>query len=49
MKVKRIVESPFRKYEVKKLPKDAEYVQHSVNSEEIYYSKLKQAYYIITE
>ncbi len=41
MKIKRIVESPFRKYEVKKLPKDAEYVQHSINSEEIYYSKLK--------
>ena len=49
MKIKRIVESPFRKYEVKRLPKDAEYIQQSINNEEIYYSKSKQAYYVITE
>lgn len=48
MKIKRIVENPFRRYEVKKLPKDAKYVQHSINDEEIYYSKLKQAYYVMT-
>lgn len=49
MKIKRIVENPFRKYEVKRLPKDAEYIQQSINNEEIYYSKSKQAYYVITE
>jgi len=47
MKILRIKEKPFHRYEVKKLPKDAEYVQHSINDEEIYYSKLKQAYYVI--
>jgi hypothetical protein len=49
MKIKRIIEKPFHRYEVKKLPKDAEYVQHSINDEEIYYSKAKQAYYVVTK
>jgi len=49
MVIKKIVENPFRKYPVKLLPKDAEYKQQSVNDEEIYYSKLKQAYYVIVK
>ena len=49
MKIKKIVENPFRKYEVKKLPSDIEYRQQSVNDEPIYYSKLKKAYYVVTQ
>lgn len=48
MKIKKIIEKPFRKYEVKKIPKDAEYRQQSVNDEPVYYSKLKKSYYVIT-
>lgn len=36
---------PYRKYTVKKLPKDAEYRQQSINDNEVYYSKIKQSYY----
>ena len=45
MKIKRIVESPFRKYTVKKLPKDAIYRQHNIDDNEVFYSKSKNAYY----
>lgn len=48
MVIKKIVEKPFGKYKVKKLPKDAEYKQQSVNDEDIYYSKSKQAYYVVS-
>jgi hypothetical protein len=47
MKIKKITENPFRKHEVTKLPKDAEYRQQSVDDNEIYYSKSKQAYYLV--
>jgi len=45
MLIKKIIEKPFRKYVVKNLPKDAEYIQHSVKDNEIYYSKSKNCYY----
>ena len=45
MKIKRIAESPFRKYTVKKLPKDATYQQHNIDDNEVFYSKSKNAYY----
>lgn len=49
MKILKIVESPFRKYIVKNLPKDAEYSQQSVDDNEIYYSKTKQCYYVVIQ
>lgn len=45
MIIKKIIQKPFGKYVVKNLPKDAEYTQHNVNNNEIYYSKSKQCYY----
>lgn len=47
MKILRINEKPFRKWEVKKLPEDATYIQHSINDNEVYYSKIKNCYYEI--
>mgnify|MGYP000844867408 CR=1 FL=1 len=47
MKILRINEKPFRKWEVKKLPEDAIYIQHSINDNEVYYSKIKNCYYEI--
>lgn len=49
MRIKKIIEKPFRKYEVKNLPKDAEYRQQSVNDNKIYFSKIKQCYYVVDE
>lgn len=49
MKILKIVENPFRRYEVKYLPKDAEYSQQSVDGNEIYYSKIKQCYYVVIQ
>jgi len=49
MKIKKITENPFRKHEVKNLPKDAEYRQQSVDDNKIYYSKTKQSYYVVIE
>jgi len=49
MKIKKIAQNPFRKYEVKNLPKDAEYKQQSVNGNKVYYSKIKQCYYEVIE
>ena len=43
----KISESPSRKYKVKNLPKDAKYNSQSVNGNEVYYSKSKNAYYEI--
>jgi len=45
MKILKIKENPFRKREVKKLPEDAIYIQHSINDNEVYYSKTKNCYY----
>ncbi len=47
MKIIKINENPFRKWEVKRLPKDAIYIQHNVNNNEVYYSKIKNCYYEI--
>lgn len=49
MKIKKIIENPFRRYEVKNLPKDAEYRQQSVDDNKIYYSKMKKCYYVVIE
>lgn len=49
MIIKKIVEEPFRKYSVKKLPKDAEERGYNINNEKLYYSKLKQSYYVVIE
>jgi len=49
MIIKKISQNPFRKHTVKNLPKDAEYRQQSINDNKIYYSKVKQCYYIIIE
>jgi len=49
MKIKKVIENPYKKYTVKHLPKDAEYRQQSVNDDEIYYSKSKQAYYVVSD
>jgi hypothetical protein len=47
MIIKKIVESPFRKYVVKNLPKDAKYRQYDVNGNEVYYSEIKKSYYVV--
>ncbi len=47
MKIKKITENPYHKHEVKNLPNDAEYRQQNVDDNEIYYSKSKQAYYVV--
>lgn len=49
MKIKKIVENPFRKYEVKNLPKDSKYMQDDVNGNMVYYSELKKSYYVVIE
>jgi len=49
MIIKRIKENPYRKYTVKHLPKDAEYIQDNVNGNRIYYSKIKQSYYVVVQ
>ena len=49
MKIKKVVQKPFRKYIVKNLPKDAEERGYSVNNDKLYYSKSKQSYYIVIE
>ncbi len=47
MKVLKIVDRPFRQYAVKNLPTDVAYTQQSVDGNEIYYSKVKNAYYVV--
>ncbi len=47
MKIMKVKEKPYRKYEVKNLPKDSEYRQHDVNNNEIYFSEAKQSYYVV--
>jgi hypothetical protein len=47
MKIIKVSQNPFRKHEVKNLPKDAEYRQQSINDNEVYYSETKQSYYEI--
>jgi len=49
MNIEKIIEKPWHKYKVKKLPKDAEYRQQSVNDDPIYYSKSKLAYYVVSK
>ena len=49
MNIKKIKENPYRKYSVKRLPNDVEYRQQSVTDEEIFYSKEKKAYYVISK
>jgi myo-inositol-hexaphosphate 3-phosphohydrolase len=49
MTIKRIRENPNRKYTVKHLPKDSKYIQNDINGNKIYYSKMKQGYYLVTE
>jgi hypothetical protein len=44
--IKKIIEKPFHKQVVKKLPIDAKYKQQDVNDNEIYYSELKKSYYV---
>jgi hypothetical protein len=36
---------PYRKYNVKNMPKDVEYRQQSINDNAVYYSKTKQSHY----
>jgi len=45
--IKKIIEKPFHKQFVKKLPIDAKYKQQDVNDNEIYYSELKNSYYVV--
>ena len=48
MKIKKINENPFRKHEVKKLPKDSKYIENAwSDGSPIYYSESKNAYYIV--
>ena len=47
MIIKKIIQKPFSRYTVKKLPKDAEYRQQNVNGNEIYYSGMKKSYYVV--
>ena len=49
MIIKKVSENPYRKNTVKKLHTDAEYRQQSVTDEEIFYSKEKKAYYVISK
>lgn len=47
MKIKKVTQKPFRKREVKYLPKDAEYKQNTTGGNKIYYSELKKSYYVV--
>jgi len=47
MKIKKIIQSPFRKQEVKNLPNDAKEIQFDVNNNMVYYSESKQSYYVM--
>lgn len=49
MVIKKIIENPFHKQIVKKLPYDAEYRQQSINNDKIYYSDSKKSYYVVIE
>ena len=49
MKIMKVKHDPYRKYEVKKLPKDLEYVQQDIKDNEIYFSKTQQAYFVIIQ
>ena len=54
MTIKKIVECPnnkirFKKHIVKQLPIDAKYKQQTVEDNEVYYSELKNAYYVVIE
>lgn len=49
MKILRIKENPFRKWKVKNLPNDAEYRQDDVNGNPIYYSEVKNCYYVVVK
>lgn len=47
MVIIKVSEIPYKKYKVKNIPKDAKYECQSVNGNEVYYSKSKNAYYEI--
>ena len=43
----KVKHNPYKKYIVKKMPKDAEYKQQTVNDYPCYYSRSEDAYYFI--
>lgn len=43
----KVKHNPYKKYIVKKMPKDAEYKQQTVNGYPCYYSRSEDAYYFI--
>lgn len=45
----KVKHNPYKKYIVKKMPKDAEYKQQTVNDYPCYYSRSEDAYYFIKE
>ena len=43
----KVKHNPYKKYIVKKMPKDVEYKQQTVNDYPCYYSRSEDAYYFI--